>query len=78
MSYKKGVFRNLALITQLGIQMLAPVFICIFVGLFLDKHFGTKLFLVFLVLGFLAGGRNMYMMARHSMDQEKKEDEEDK
>lgn len=78
MSYKKGVFRNLALITQLGIQMLAPVFLCIFVGLFLDKHLGTNLFLVFLVLGFLAGGRNMYMMARHSMDQEKKEDEKDR
>lgn len=61
---KKEVFRCLALVTQLGIHVMVPVFMCVFIGYFIDKKFGTSTILVFLILGILAGGRNGYMLAK--------------
>lgn len=64
MKYKKEVFRSLALITQLGIHVMVPIFMCLFIGYFIDKKFGTSTILVFLIVGMLAGGRNAYMLAK--------------
>lgn len=52
------------LITQLGFGFMTPVFLCIFLGTYLDSRYGTRLFLIFLTLGFLAGGRNGWMMLK--------------
>lgn len=59
------IARSLALITQLGISMLVPVFLCVVLGLWIDRTFHTSLTLVFLVLGFLSGGRNVWILAKH-------------
>ncbi len=63
MKYNREVFRNLALINQLAIHMLTPVFLCVAAGVFLDNKFSTCFTLPFMVLGILAGGRNTYMLA---------------
>lgn len=63
MKYNKEVFRNLTLITQLGIHMLTPIFLCVAIGVFLDSRFSTYFTLPLLVLGILAGGRNTYLLA---------------
>ena len=36
MNFKKDVYRNIAMITQIGISMLAPVILCVFIGTWLD------------------------------------------
>ena len=42
MKYQKNVYRSLVLITQFGINMIVPIFLCSFLGVFLDKKFGTN------------------------------------
>ena len=61
--YSNEVFMNLALITQLGISMLVPVFLLLAVGLYLEKQTGCFLAVPCLVLGMLAGFRNVYILA---------------
>ncbi len=71
----KHPYRNLVLITQLGIQIMVPIFMCLFLGIFLDSHFSAGFFtIVFLILGVLAGGRNAYILAMSSIEGEKKQE----
>lgn len=58
---KQGIYKNLALVTQLGINMVASVFIGLAIGRFLDKKIGTEWIftIIFLVVGVLAGFMNL-------------------
>ena len=69
MKYNKEVFRNLTLITQLGIQMLTPVFLCVAIGVFIDNRFSTYFTLPLLLLGIMAGARNTYILATSAAKQ---------
>lgn len=65
MKYKKNVFRSLVMISQFGINMLVPIFLCSFLGIFLDKKLGTSFWMILLFFaGALAGFRNIYLFAR--------------
>ena len=35
--YKKSVYQSLVLITQFGINMMVPIFLCTGLGIFIDK-----------------------------------------
>lgn len=59
------VARSLAMITQLGISMLAPVVLCAVIGNWLDDRFGWSVTAVFLILGILAGARNTWILAKN-------------
>ncbi len=65
---KKNEYKNIVLISQLGISMMTPIFLCLIVGIFIDKEFGTSTVLPLLFLGILAGGRNTYMLAKKTID----------
>lgn len=75
MKYKKSVFRSLAMVSQLGLCVLVPIFLFTFAGNFIDSRFGTKTTVFFLILGTLGGGRGAYMMAKQMLDKEVQEDE---
>lgn len=63
--YNRSVYRSLAVITQFGINMLVPIFLCSFLGIYLDKKFGTSYIMIILFfLGALAGFRNIYIVAK--------------
>ena len=47
----KHVMQNLAMITQVGISMLAPIVLCVWAGVWLDEHFGWSTTVVLLILG---------------------------
>lgn len=64
MKYRKEVFRSLSVISQLGISVMVPTFLCLFIGLAIDNKFGTSTVLWLLILGMLAGGRNAYILAK--------------
>jgi F0F1-type ATP synthase assembly protein I len=65
MKYSKNVFRALTMITQFGINMIVPIFICSFLGMWLDRKLGTSFFMVlFFFIGAIAGGRNVWIFAR--------------
>lgn len=74
---RQSTLRMLTLITQFGINMLVPIFLCFFVGYYLDKKLGTSyLMIIFFFIGALAGFRNIYIFARR-MTKDDKEDTED-
>ncbi len=71
--YKKEVFRALALISQLGISVMVPTFLCLAIGVFLDKKFDTCFTIPLLIAGILAGGRNAYKLAKGVVGDTKKD-----
>lgn len=65
MKYKKGVYQSLVLVTQFGINMLVPIFLCSMAGVYIGKRFSMKWIVIPLFfLGALAGFRNIHIMAR--------------
>lgn len=54
MKFEKEVMQNLAMVTQLGISMLAPIILCVFAGHWLDEHFGFHSVIVLLLFGIAA------------------------
>lgn len=75
MSDKKQIFRSLAMVTQLGLSVMTPIFMCIFAGYCIDTYFGTKTILFFLLLGVAAGGRCGYQMAKMTVLAGEKEEQ---
>ena len=75
MSQKKNGLSNLVLITQLGINVLTPIFLCLLAGGFIDRKFGTKTILIFLILGVLSGALSAYRTAKNTIDRERRENE---
>lgn len=71
MSQKKNGLENLVLISQLGINVVTPVVLCVAAGAWIDRKFGTSLVLPFLVLGVLSGALSAYKMAKRTIDKEK-------
>lgn len=62
---KKTVYQALITVSQFGIYMLVPIFLCFFAGLFLDRKIGTSFFMILLFfVGALAGFRNVFLLAR--------------
>lgn len=75
MKYHRKVYRSLAMITQFGINMLVPIFLCSFLGIFLDRKFGTQFCMIVLFfVGALAGGRNVYRMAKTIYEEKSEKD----
>ncbi len=65
MRYKRSVYRSLALITQFGINMLVPIFLCVMAGVYLGKKFEINWITIPLfAMGALAGFRNIFIMAK--------------
>lgn len=78
MKYNKNVVRSFAMITQLGLSMLAPVFLCIFLGYLIEDHFQIPALVPGIILGVMAGARNTYILAKSvTKDSQKKEDGND-
>ncbi|MBV1728838.1 MAG: AtpZ/AtpI family protein [Methanobacterium sp.] len=69
---KIKIFQNLALVSQIGIMMIVPIAIGLFIGKFLDEKLGTGyVFLfIFLVIGVGAAFVNLYKIGMR--DQNKK------
>lgn len=61
---KHNAYKNLALISQLGINVMVPTFLCLFIGIWIGKFIGTWVVIPLLFLGMAAGMRNCYLMAK--------------
>lgn len=62
---QKSILQNLALISQVGIMMLVPIFGGVLIGAFLDRFFGTSgiFLIIFVLLGVGASFRNLYVLS---------------
>lgn len=58
----KKVIKAITLIVQLGIYMVVPIVLCLFVGIALDRWLGTSpwLLIIFVIMGIGAGFKNVY------------------
>lgn len=73
-SYDKSVFRSLTLITQFGINMLVPIGAMSYLGWYLDGRFGTSYLMILLFfVGAIAGGQNVYRMAKKFFGKKEKQ-----
>ena len=68
MKTDNSVYQTLTYITQFGINMLVPIFLCSFVGIWLDKKLGTDFIMIILFfIGAIAGGYNVYRLSLKHM-----------
>lgn len=74
MRHNKSIMRSFLMVNQLGISVMVPVFVCILAGSYVDRYAGTKLTLLFLFFGFLAGGFNAYKLAKTTLAMNEKEE----
>ena len=66
MKYQKEVFHSFALVLQFGINMIVPILLCTFAGIFLDRLFSTSFIVVIMFfLGAMAGFRNIFVFAKN-------------
>ena len=73
----KKVLRSFVMISQIGISMMVPIFLCGALGYWLDGIFHQKMiFLLLILLGIGAGFRNMYVVTRsfYAADRKKEHD----
>lgn len=65
MKYNRNVYHALTMISQFGINMLVPIFMCAFIGMAIDKKCGTSCWMVILFfVGAIAGFRNVFLFAK--------------
>lgn len=63
--YDKTVYQSLTMITQFGINMLVPIGLMTALGIYADGYLKTGwLTIVMFFIGAIAGGQNVYRMAK--------------
>ena len=63
--YNRNVYHALMMISQFGINMLVPIFLCSFIGLAIDRRFGTSFWVVIMFfIGAFAGFTNVFKFAK--------------
>lgn len=73
--YDRSVYNSLVLITQFGINMLVPICMMSALGIWLDGRYGTSFWTILLFfVGAIAGGQNVYRMAKKVYETEEKAD----
>ena len=78
MKKNRTVFKIIGLISQLGLSVVVPIFLCTFIGMFLERRFSISITVILIVLGLLAGMRNAYYLLKQAVDIMKEDkDEED-
>lgn len=63
---RREIVKALSLVTQIGISMVIPIVMCLFIGLFLDRLAGTSplFLLIFIFLGVGGGFRSVYVLTK--------------
>ncbi len=65
----RTVFQSFAMVMQFGLNMIVPIGMMSAIGIWLDGKLGTSWFTVVLfVVGAVAGGQNIYHMAKRICD----------
>jgi uncharacterized membrane protein SirB2 len=78
MKMDKGVFETLALISQLGLSMIVPIVLCTYVGVWLEGKVTFPFTIIFIILGILAGVRNVYALLKKYLKKESEEEDGEK
>jgi ATP synthase protein I len=72
----RKIIEGIAMITQLGITIMTPIFLCIYIGIKMDQWLFTSYwFLIFLFLGFITALRNAYFLTKRFYFDDKSKEE---
>lgn len=72
------IAKGLSMILQIGISMMVPVLLCLFIGYWLDKRLNTNyLMIIFIFLGIAAGVRSVYFITKSFYANDLKKETED-
>lgn len=77
MNKRAGGYQNLILLSQISIQIMVPIFLCLFLGLWLDEKFGTWFTVPLLFMGIAAGGRNAWILAMGAVKKDSRRERKD-
>ena len=73
---KRKIIYALSLVTQLGITMIVPIFLCLFVDIKVSKYFDKSYFvMIFLVLGMAVSFRNAYQITKKMYIKDKEKEQ---
>ena len=62
---KRTVYQALTMVTQFSLNMLVPIAMMTVLGIWLDRKLGTSFWTIILfMVGAVAGGQNIYRMAK--------------
>lgn len=76
MKHRSKVISALMMVTQIGISMMVPIFLCVFLGNFLDKITNQGFFVIlFLILGICAAFRNVTLLLRPFYQKDKERED---
>lgn len=69
----KNPLQNLALITQVGLSVITPILLGVYIGMFIDKKAGTSgiFAIIFILLGAGGGFMNLFKISGGSKDKRK-------
>ena len=71
--YNTSVYQAFTMILQFSLNMIVPIVLCMLLGYYIDKWAHTSFWvIIFFFIGALAGGRNVYKMAKGVFDHDKK------
>lgn len=75
---KKNLLKSLGVLSSIGISVVLAIGISVMFGIWLDSKFGTKhwFFFIFLIIGIVAGYRNIFVII--SRELKKSDQSEDK
>ena len=77
-SNNNSVAQALMMVMQFGINMLVPICLMSALGVWLDKKFDTSFWMIILFfVGALAGGQNVYRMAKQVYRENKQESDKE-
>ncbi len=69
--------KAISMLTQVGISMFVPIFLCILIGKYLDKvcETGILFLIIFIILGVGAAFRTLYMMTVYKYKKKAEEEQ---
>ncbi len=78
MGKKNKIVRSLMMVSQIGVSMLVPIFLCLFLGMKLNDWLSSVYFVpIFLFLGIGAAFRNVYYLTKSFYAKDKKREDEE-
>lgn len=74
---EKSVLRSFAMVSQIGISMMVPIFLCAALGYWLDGQFHRQyFFLIMLLLGVGAAFKNLFVLTKRFYARESANEQE--
>ncbi len=77
MRYKKSVYTTFAMVSQVGLSMVVPILLCTYAGVWLEERYDFPYTVIMIVVGVLAGIRNVVAIVKRMQQIAEEESDEE-